>query len=100
MLVMLGVAVFAGFDLMGTVESGGAPATTRVVTGTAAGTDKALNVADAVVAVGQAALQALTAVVTKIVSAWWPAGLLDWMQAVHRAWPSIHRLPGTGPSQR
>ena len=100
MLVMLGVALFAGFDLMGSVESGGPDRGVGVVRATnLTGTADALNVADAFVAVGHAALQALTVVVTKIVTAWWPTGLVDWMQAIHRVWPSIHRLPGTSPPQ-
>jgi len=105
MLIMLGVALFAGFDLLGTVDevratSSAPPATTPVVAGTAAGTGSALIRADALVTIGQAAIQALTAVITKVVTEWWPTGLvLDWMQAVHRAWPPIHRLPGTSPPQ-
>ena len=100
MLVMLGVALFAGFDLMSSVESRGPDPAGRVVRATnVTGTADALNVADGFVAVGRAALQALTAVVTRIVTAWWPTGLLDWMQAVRRVWPSIHRLPGTSPPQ-
>jgi hypothetical protein len=125
MLVMLGGALFAGFDLMGSVESQG-PDKVRATNSDSRGPDKiratnsdsrgpepggveratnvpgtadALNVADVFVAAGQAALRALTAVVTKIVTAWWPTGLLDWMQAVHRVWAPIHRLPGTSPPQ-
>jgi hypothetical protein len=101
MLIMLGVALFAGFDLLGTVESSAPPpAATPVVTGTAVGTGRAPIRADAFVAIGRAAIQALTAVITKVVTEWWPTALvLDWMQAVHRAWPPIHRLPGTSPPQ-
>ena len=96
MLVMLGVAVFAGFDLMGSVESRG-PDKVRATNLT--GTADALNVAGVFVTVWQSAIQALTTVITKIVTAWLPTGLLDWLQAVHRVWPSIHRLPGTSPPQ-
>jgi hypothetical protein len=96
MLVMLGVALFAGFDLLGNVDSSGTPATTRVVIRTAGVPIRA----DAFVTIGQAAIQALTAVITKVVTEWWGTALvLDWMQAVHRVWPSIHRLPGTSPPQ-
>ena len=114
MLIMLGVALFAGFDVLGTVESRGpdkvsatnsgpsaiTPAATGTAAGTGVGTGSAPIRADALVTIGQAAIQALTAVITKVVTEWWPTALmLDWMQAVHRAWPPIHRLPGTSPPQ-
>ena len=109
MLIMLGVALFAGFDLLGSVESRGpdpgvpiAPARWGGVARATnlTGTADALNVTDVFVTVGQAAIQALTAVITKIVTEWWPTGLvLDWMQAVHRVWAPIHRLTGTSPPQ-
>lgn len=97
MLVMLGVALFAGFDLMGTLESSGPPAT-PVVTGTAAA--PRAGSADAFLTIGQAAIQAVTAVITRVVTEWWPTALmLDWMQAVRRVWTPIHRLAGTSPPQ-
>jgi hypothetical protein len=95
MLIMLGVALFAGFDLMSIVESSGAPAATPVVTGTAGAPVHA-----DVFVTGRAAIHALAAVITKVVTEWWPTALvLDWMQAVHRVWPSIHRLAGPSPPQ-
>ena len=97
MLVMLGVASFALVGPLGTAESSG-PEKIRatVVTGTAWASLRA----DTFVTAGQAAIRALTAVITKVVTEWWPmALLLDWMQTVHRAWPTIHRLPGTSPPQ-
>ena len=102
MLIMLGVALFAGFDLMGTVELRG-PDKVRA-TATAVGTDNKPRIpadsADALLTIGQAAIQTLTAVITRVVTEWWPTALvLDWMQAVHRVWPSIHRLAGTSPPQ-
>ena len=113
MLVMLGGALFAGFDLMGSVESRGldpgvpiapsrGPDKVRAtnVTGTAAGTGNGPTRADAFVAIGQATIKALAAVITRIVTEWWPTALvLDWMQVVHRVWPPTHRLPGTGLPQ-
>ena len=99
MLVMLGVALFAGFDLMGAAgfraPDPGVPAAPARGDGGVRATARA----DVFVTIGQAALQALTAAITKIVTGWWPTALLDWMQAVHRGWPPIHRLPGTSPPQ-
>ena len=112
MLVMLGVALFAGFDLMGSAESrgpdpGGGVVTRHELAAAAATRDSsgdrdsgALNVADVFVTIGQRSFRLLTAVITKVVTAWWPTALmLDWMEAVHRVWPSIHRLPGASPPQ-
>jgi hypothetical protein len=100
MLIILGVALFAAFGLMGSAESSGALAATPVVTPVGPDLEVGPYVQANVVATGRAAIQSLTAVITKVITEWWPTALmLDWMQTVHRVWPSVHRLAGTSPPQ-
>ena len=92
-----GRCVVAGFDLLGPARSpGGSPLATR-----GRGRDSGVRQYRPTICADRRRppARALAAVITKVITEWWPTGLvLDWMQTVHRVWPSIHRLRRNEPA--